>query len=259
LTSSGLGRRLAQILWWISLAVIVGGVALYLLGVDWPVGVWIGGGLIALGLNALLAGELIAGPEPRPFSARAQVVRGVLEVDAGWSDVAVKSGSNDRVASVRYGPLGKPSFEIVEGVAQLRLKHAFWRPTIANWGAELATNILWDIDARSRLGDLTVDLRDLRLDKISARTGMGKLSVIGPTRGAVRLYLRTGAGEIELEVPHGVDAKLRLKRGELSTLTLDEERFQPVGENRYIVTGSGKARASMEVTIETAAGDVCLR
>lgn len=253
-----LSRRLAQILWWIGLAMVVVGTSLAILRFRLPGYLLLGGGLAALGLNALIGGELIAGPEPRPFTVRGPVVRGHLEARTGLCDLTVGLCSTDRIAAVQYGPLGKPGFEVRDGVAYLRLVGTPYQPNVTRWQADLAGNVLWDVEARSFLGDLTLNLSGLRLESVTAKTALGRLDVTCPTRGYTRMSLKTTLGDIELHIPTEIGAKVSVKRGALATIAIHNERVQTLKRDRYATPDFEAAPVQVEIQIETAAGDIIL-
>ncbi len=253
-----LGRQVAQALWWVGLVMTVVGASMTVLRFGSPGYILLGGGFVAFGLNALIGGELIAGPEPRPFTARGAVVRGHLEARTGLCDLSVGVCGNDRIAAVQYGPLGKPGFEVRDGVAHLRLVQAAFQPNVTSWRADLASNVLWDIEADSFWGDLSLDLGNLRLEEVKAKTTLGYLDIACPTRGYTRMSVRSALGEIEIKIPPQVGAKLVIKRGSLATVAIQNERLQPVRRNRYATADFETASAQVEIQVESAAGDIVL-
>ncbi len=255
---SGIRRRVAQVLWWVSLLILASGLALPPLGIPAPLGLLIGTGMVTLGLSALLAGEIVAGPEPRSYTVRGQVVRGRLDGRVGMCDLEVSACPNDRVASLRFGPFGKPGFEIVEGVAYLRLRNGLFRPNLTRWQSDLAGNVLWDIDVRSSLGEVALDLSNLRLERVNASTALGRLSVRCPRRGYVQMRLRSLLGTIELIIPPQVGARVTLRRGQLAHVTLNNERLLAIGGGRYSTPDFDTAPAQVEIRIESSAGDIFL-
>lgn len=256
--SNSLARRIAWILWWSALALVAAG-AVLLAAVDRAAAgtALIGGGLAALGLNLLLGGELIAGPAPRTFNARGQVVRGELVARCGLCDLAVGEGPSDRVAAVQFGPLGKPDFQVDSDTARLLLRNGL-RPNIARWKADLASNVLWDIDARSGCGDLALDLGGLRLERVSAHTALGRLRVICPPRGYVQLELGTTIGVIEVLIPPETAARVTLHTGALASVTIKNERLLAEGQSRYTTAEFEQAASQSEIAIRCTAGDVLI-
>lgn len=253
-----LGRQIAQALWWVGLVMLIVGIALAVLRFGFPGYVLIGGSFVTFGLNALMGGDLIAGPEPRPFTARGAVVRGRLVARTGLCDLSVGICGSDRIAAVQYGPLGKPGFEVRDGVAYLRLVQAAFQPNVTAWKADLANNVLWDIEADSFLGDLSLDLSNLRMEEIKVKTTLGFVDIVCPTRGYTRMNVRSSLGEIEVKIPPQVGAKLVIRQGTLATVNIQNERLQPTRRNRYATSDFETAPAQVEIQIETAAGDIVL-
>lgn len=254
----GLRRSLAQLLVWVTLLILIAGLGTTLAGLRLiPPGLWIGGTLAGLGLSTLLVGELVAGPLPKPFTARGQVVRGELIVRAGPADLTVSVCGADRIATVRHGPLGRPKFAVQDGVAQLKMSNGLI-PSITQWQADLARNVLWDLDLRSGLGELVADLSHLRVERVAARTGMGRIEITCPTRGYSQMTLRAGAGDIEVRIPENVGVRLQIRHGELATLRIDNERVQATGSRRYATPDFDSAATQIEIRIDSSAGDIVI-
>lgn len=250
-----LRRRIGRVLWWIGLPVSVGGIAGFALAARLPGGIALGIGLALLGVNILLNGELIVGPEPRPFSARGSVVRGHLIARTGLCDLRVAACGPERIAGIVYGPFGKPGFEVVEGVAEVRLLSTF-PPAITRWQSDLAGNVLWDARIRSFLGDLLLDLNQLRFEMLTARTTLGRLSVALPRRGYARMSLASGLGEVEVFIPAETGVKIVVKHGALATIRVKDPRLVEVRPSHYATPDFDAAQTQIELLIETWAGDV---
>lgn len=255
----GLRYQIARLLFWIALLLGAAGIATAFAGL--PIlspAAWIGAALGALGLSLLLAGELIAGAGPRMFAVRGQVVRGELFARTGLSDLTVGMGGIDRVATMHHGPLGKPKFSVEDGVAYLRMANRLL-PNVAQWEARLAGNVLWDLDTRATLGNLTLDLSHLRAERISGQTAFGRLEVKLPTRGYTQMFLKTSAGEIDITIPAGTGVRVRIKRGRLGSVAFLNERLIAIDEKRYATADYDEASTQVDIRVETGAGDVFLR
>ena len=251
-------RRIARLLSWLGLILIATGlVLLVLVPMRSPASLMIGSGVAALGLGMLLGGELILGPSPRLFTARGQVVRGDLTVRAGLCDLTLGEGPHDRVATVRFGPFGKPHFRAENGVATLRLINGL-RPNLALWEVGLAGNVLWDVDLRSTLGDLTLDLSSLRLERVTARTTLGRLHVRGPLRGYVQVQLCSVAGVIEVNIPPQVAAQVTIHKGTLAAVAMRHGRLQQVEPYCYRTEDYGTAENQIDLHVDCAAGEVLI-
>jgi len=256
-----LNRLILQILAYIGTTLILGGVILLYVpdSAFAPPGALIGFGLAALGINIVLGGDLVVGPTPRSFSARGQVVRGYLDVSAGPADLDISGGTKSRIASVTHGPLGKPDFVVEEGIARLRLHNNVLVPNITRWRANLASNILWDIYARSSLGELTLDLSQLRLEKVTASTSWGHLRITCPKRGYAQIDLKTTAGLIEVTIPGGVGAHVTIESGILAHIDIQNERLLAEDRQTFTSLDYDTAAATVEIHIRADAGDVYLK
>jgi hypothetical protein len=257
--SFGMRHVVARFLFWIALIAGIAGIGMTFAGAQLvPSAVLIGVPLAVLGLSILLGGEIIAGGAPRTYAVRGQVVRGDLIARTGPADLAVGSGGIDRVASMRHGPLGKPKFTVEDGVANLRMTNTLL-PNIAEWEAKLAGNVLWDIDARSGLGTLSLDLTNLRIERVVAHSSLGRVEIKCPSRGFAQLFLSAGVGEIDLTIPVHVGARVMITHGALSDVEILNERLQAIDAKRYATPDFESASAQVEIKIEPGAGDVIIR
>lgn len=252
-------RLLALPFWWLAvLLIVMGGLTKIFGWLDLPLGVWTGGSLMALGLNVLVGGDVVVAPRSRPFSARAQVSRAMLDIVADVADVEVRASDDyERLASVRVGPGAEPDFKVANGVAYLRLASKLpWLPGATSWQASLATNVLWDVTAHSVLGHLEVDLSDVRVDRVSLKSSLGSVRVTCPRRGESRLRLETLLGDLEVVVPREVGARVKLERGGLASVSLDPARFEQLDATTYATHNLESARAVSEITLRTQAGEM---
>ena len=72
------------------------------------------------------------------------------------------------------------------------------------------------------------------------------------------MNVRSALGEVEINIPPQVGAKVVIKSGALAMVAIQNERLQPVKRNRYATADFGSAPAQVEIRIDTAAGDVVL-
>ena len=255
---SNASGNVAQALWWIGIAAVIAGIGLLVARISLAGNVTLGAGMVLLGLNTLIAGDLAGGTSTRPFAVRGPVVRGDLQASTGLADLAVGTCNPDRIASLQFGPVGKPGFEVMEGVAAVRLKQPAFPPGMTPWRADLAGNVLWDIQARSWLGSLALDLTGLRIEKATVRTTLGRISLTCPTRGYAQATLRAGVGDIEVIVPDQTGAKITIKRGKLASVTVKNKRLISYRPDRYSTQDSDSAPGQIEIVIESWAGDIVL-
>jgi len=251
-------RNAGRALWWAGLPLTVGGGAAFALGLRLVGGVGLGAGLILLGLNVLINGELVVGPEPKPFSARGSVVRGHVEARTGLCDLRLSQCGPERIAGIVYGPFGKPGLDVVDGVAQIRLRSGF-PPAVTRWQSDLAGNVLWDAEIESFMGDLILDLSALRFESLTARTRLGRLSVALPRRGYVQMRLRNSLGDIEVYIPPETGVNVVVRAGSLARVQVRDERLAEFAPRRYSTPDFDASPVQVELTIQSWAGDIILQ
>lgn len=251
-------RRLEQLLWWLSTGLIAAGLVLHFaFNMDSLItAILIGMGIVSLGLNILLGGDIVVGPEPRSFSAKGTAAVGNLVIRAGLCDLTLGDGPNDRVAQVRFGPLGKPRFLVENGVAQLAMVSSL--PNIATWDARLATNILWDIEAHSSLGHSAFDLTTLRLKTFTARTSFGQIALTCPEHDYTDIVLSTAAGTIILIIPDSVEAVVDCDLGRLAELDIKNKRLLAENQRRFVTDNTQPTTAQVAIQIRAAAGKIVI-
>jgi hypothetical protein len=242
-------------MWWIGLPATIVGAVIFILGIRLAGGLTLGIGLVLIGLNVLINGELVAGPEPRPFSARGSVVRGHIEARTGMCDLRIAQCGPERIAGIVYGPFGKPGLEVIDGIAQIRLMAGF-PPPITRWQSDLAGNVLWDADIRSFMGDLLLDLSALRFESLRASTRVGRLSVALPRRGYATMDLRNSLGDIEVFLPAETGVNVTVKRGPLSSVVIRDPRLAEFRPGHYGTPDYDSSPAQIELTITCWSGDI---
>jgi len=251
-------RVLALVLFWTAVLLAVAGGLTAAVGLPVPPGVLLGAALATLGLNVLVGGDLIVAPEAKPFSVKAQVSRAVLDIAAELPDVEVQANTDyERLATVRALAGGGPNLEVVDGVAHLRLAQSpAWIPGAANWQARLATNVLWDVKARSLLGHLTVDLSGIRADRVDLRSLLGGVHVTCPRRGRPRVELETWLGDLVVVVPRDVGARVTVEPGRLAHVNLDSAAFDQLDETTFVTHNVETAQTVAVITLRTQAGEI---
>jgi hypothetical protein len=252
-------RLLAVLLWWLAVLLFVAGGLTKIIGlVDLPLSVWVGGSLMALGLNVLVAGDLVVTiPSSKPFNARAQVSRAVLDATSVWADVEVRAGADyERLAAIRMEASTRPKLKVVEGVAHLGLSRRLrWLPGEADWRATLATHVLWDVRAHSTLGDVDVDLRGLRVDRVSLKSTLGSGRIVCPQRGRPVVEVETLLGDLEVMLPPEVGARVRVAGGRFANVSLDEEHFEQINATTFATHDLEPTDAAVEITLRIQAGE----
>lgn len=249
-------RRVNRIIFWLGLLLLLAGVALLAAGFRQFPGIMLGVALILLAVNVWLGRDFSTSGQPRSATIRGEVVRGTLRSRAGYSDLTIGACDIDRVAQVRYGPLGQPAYSVEDEVLTLLMGQRRINLNVAYWRADLAGNVLWDLDLRASLGNLTLDLQELRLDHIRAHSGWGRLSINAPKRGYVVMELSSVAGEIELILPEGVGARITIERGLLSGVRVRNPRLLALRPDQYSTPEFESSPSRVEIRVKPGAGDL---
>jgi hypothetical protein len=137
------------------------------------------------------------------------------------------------------------------------LTNALLRPNVTLWRTDLASNVLWDVVARSSLGNLRLNLGGLRLERVEAHTWGGRLSLTCSDRGYVEIQLSTRIGEIEVTVPPDTGAEIVVESGVLGTVTSRNDRLIALG-HRYVTPDYEGASSQVSIRIKARSGDVYL-
>lgn len=126
----------------------------------------------------------------------------------------------------------------------------------SQWDLRLNTRARWEIDVNSGVGDVRLDLSDLRVTDLKVDSGIGAIHLTLPRRGAVKARVDGGVGDVRITIPEGVEARIRVDRG-LSSLNIDD-RFRRRGDY-YETEDFGGAESFIDLEIDTGIGSVTVR
>ena len=114
--------------------------------------------------------------------------------------------------------------------------------------AKVASDVPMTIRLESGAGEFTLDLREVKATDVRVDTGAAELTVILPKpTGNVPVTIHAGASSIIIEVPAGVEAKVTVKGGLIST------------SGRTETPGYAAATDRVTVTIEAGASSIVVR
>ena len=145
------------------------------------------------------------------------------------------------------------------------------------WQFHLNPAVLSDITAHSGGGNVSLDLSNLQVGRVStdtgggnvevilpeeaanlnvdARTGGGNMTVrIGSTTGSGVVSAKSGAGNVVVHLPGGMAAKVHVSSG-MGKVILDP-RFSLVDKNTYQTSDFDSATDKVEITASSGAGNV---
>jgi hypothetical protein len=129
----------------------------------------------------------------------------------------------------------------------LRLRQdASWLPWSfrggTDWGVRLAENVATVFTLNAGAGDFTIDLSRLRIVDARVSLGAAQARVILPRpTGEVSVRLTTGASGVTIEIPAGVEARVRSEGGLLRVEGRGETANYATSRDRVNVSISGGA------------------
>ena len=138
------------------------------------------------------------------------------------------------------------------------LRSRTWLLSLADWDLGLAGDLPWNLLLSSYLGQIDLDLRGLIIDCAQVSTGIGDLRVLAPDSPAGPITLQSTLGDIYLTVPPEMPAAVTVLAGPLFDVHLQDDRWQPDGERRYVTPDYAGAIEPLEFTIHGTTGGLYL-
>lgn len=229
--------------------------------------------LIALGLWILW--RIVAGPRPVeaeevviPLEGAAQArvhIRhgaGRLHVDAGAGPGELVAGTfggglDHRVR--RDGDMLDVEMRVPsDAFPAFALPWMWGQGGALDWSFSLNGEIPLSLDLETGASDMRLDLTDLRVTDLRLQTGASATDLTLPANaGHTRAEIRSGAASVNIRVPSGVAARIRIKGG-LAGITVDQNRFPRMGDT-YQSADYDTALNKVDVDIETGVGSVEVR
>ena len=223
--------------------------------------------LIALGVAVLIGGRwgtaaaTSAVSIPLEDSQEANIH---IEHGAGTIRISGKAGKGELMAG-EFRAM-RHSIKRSGSSAQLSLKNSMfeegWWLFPWNWGGQ---GLAWDfslnpdiplrIKLESGANSNELDLRELQVTELELETGASSTKVILPEKaGHTRFDASFGAASLDVRVPEGVAADIRLESG-LGSVNIDESRFPRSGK-RYTSPDYANAKNKVDIRIETGVSSV---
>ena len=132
----------------------------------------------------------------------------------------------------------------------------FLGPDGGVWQFRVSEQIPITIDVDAGASSLDFDLSDLKVTSMKVDMGASALKVRLPVNaGSTRLDIDAGAATINLNVPQGVAARLRLHQG-ASTLDVDQSRFPMQSSGFYQSADYETAANKVEINLDGGANTV---
>jgi hypothetical protein len=126
------------------------------------------------------------------------------------------------------------------------------------WDLLVATGISLELNVNSGAASLDLDLRSLRLTSLKLDCGAGRVRVAFPeAAGRTTASLSVGLGEVTLEIPEEVGARIRVEKA-LVAVRVDNPRFDSV-PGGFQSDNYDLAPNTLELEIDAAIGSVVIR
>jgi len=126
------------------------------------------------------------------------------------------------------------------------------------WTINLARDIPLRLEVESGASETRLNLEDLLVTDLTLKTGASSTVATLPARaGLTRVDVHSGAASVDLRLPEGVAARIRVQSG-LAGIHIDPSRFPAYG-NGYETPGYDTAANRAEIFVETGVGSVDIR
>jgi hypothetical protein len=133
---------------------------------------------------------------------------------------------------------------------------AFLGGEVSKWDLILNDRVRWEMDVNSGVGDVRLDLSNLRVSDLNLHSGVGSVQVTLPGQGASQVRIDGGIGDINVTIPLGAQARFRVDRG-ISDLTVGS-RFERRGDY-YETEGFSTAESFIDIEIDIGIGNITVR
>ncbi len=231
------------------------------MGLFWPLG------LILLGVWILLERFMFPGwAATENFSIDlGGAAKVALDFDHGAGSVAVSGG-----APAGVGMAG------VKGTAMDLKSHIsgdtltvdvdagptfipFLGPEGGVWRFQLTEEVPVSMKVNSGASNLDFDFTNVKLAFIGVDTGASSLKIKFPAQAGYTLAdIESGAATVELIVPEGVAARVRVEQG-ASSVNIDQARFPTVNADLYQSPNFNEAANKVEISLEGGASTITVR
>jgi hypothetical protein len=215
--------------------------------------------LIGVGVLILLNGDLILTRQSGNFGiTRGAVESATLEAASGELDIQLRALRREgRLIAGNYTARSRPVLGTLQNGKQARVmmqRGQTWLLSQADWEVEITPDVPWSVMLTSWIGDMTVDLTDLTIERAHLGTGFGEIQVTAPATAPQGLALRSTFGNIGLELPKEAAAIIVAKPGRFGRLLIDESRYLMVEPGIYATLNYREHPAPMRIRVTSTFG-----
>ncbi len=132
----------------------------------------------------------------------------------------------------------------------------FIGPSSGAWRFNLNRDVPLTLEVSAGASNVTLDLSDLLVTYAKLETGASSVHLTLPARTESTLMdIEAGAASLDITVPEGVAARLRVKEG-LTSLSIDNNRFPCLEGGIHQSPDYDKAAHRVELNIEAGVGSI---
>jgi hypothetical protein len=231
-------------------------------GYFWPVvvilfGIWLLTGAFGKGRSTARA-QALSIPLESARSAR-------IKLDHGAGRLNIQSGaSSTELLNGAFGAEVETNTRFEADQLQVKLRNSphlwAWVPGESlDWDIRLNAAIPLSLKIDSGASSSTLDLTDLKVVDLDIDTGASSTEVSLPANaGNTRVDIDSGAASLNLRVPTGVAARIRVKSG-IASINIDSNRFPRKEGGLYESADYASAANRADITIDTGVGSVDIK
>ncbi len=165
----------------------------------------------------------------------------------------------------RYSRSVAETYRVRDGLATFSLEARsrsmpFWLPGDAgeHWDLQFTPRIPLDVEVDAGAATAELDLKELQVTRLEFDGGVGRTKIVFPAAaGSTEASVSGGVGEITLQVPANVGARIQVDRA-LTAVRVENPRFVRSGDE-YVSTNYETAENRLEMTVESAIGAIIIR
>jgi len=216
---------------------------------------------------------------PRPAVRTETVIQSTQDADRGRITLKFAVGAlqvqsltdspNFVEGTIEYGQYSleaERSFRVRDGQAQFSLAaksepSIIWTPgdnVGERWNLRFTPRIPLEMDITTGVGSADIDLRELKVVLLEVKGGVGQTKLFFPAEaGLTKATVDSGIGEVILEIPQDVGAKIKVFKG-LSGVNVSSGRFVRSGDE-YVSTNYATAENKLDLEVKSGIGAITIR
>jgi Domain of unknown function (DUF5668) len=217
--------------------------------------------LIVAGIQLLLRGDLGLTWQSQTFGiTRGDVAVATLDANAGELDVKIRPLRREgRLIAGQYTGRSRPQLKTNGDQAYLTMRRgAAWAFSLADWEIGLARDLPWTLMTSAFLGEIDADLRGLHIRQADFGSGFGDIRLVLPETAEEGVRVKCTFGNINLTVPEGGAAVIRVYQGPLMRAYIDEQRFIRLDEGLFATLGYDQSEILVYAEVGSTFGAVRL-